>query len=125
MSSKNSSTTISWPGSGMTPITGTVRCDARSARYSRRRAVGDVDERGDALDDVRRLLRGQLGLNRQRHGFQRGTLAFRERARRVTEIREALLQVHRNGVIDFGSDAAALQVCLQRIAVRDADDVLV
>src|SRR6266404_8099348 len=82
-------------------------------------------ERSDAVHHVGLLLRGQLGVHRQRHGLVRGPLGFGKVAGPVSQVTEALLEVKGHGVVDLGADALRGEELPQRVALRGADDELV
>src|SRR5437773_11056021 len=72
------------------------------------------------------LLRGgQLPINRDREALAGRPFGVRKIAAAMAEIREARLQMERHGIVDLGPDAETVQVPLERIALRRADDELV
>src|SRR5205085_2684361 len=84
------------------------------------------EEASDGLDDVSLLLFGQLREHRERERLVGGGLGAGEVALAVAEVGEALLEVHRHGVVDLRADAARLEVLDERVAARrrgDAYDV--
>src|SRR5207249_3321934 len=111
-------TTAIWPGLGMTPITRLrLRCRIRwcTDESTRDLAGHGLDGRirrqeiADALDDILSLRARELGMDRQSERLFGRAFALGERADFVPERLEALLKVHRNGVIDFGSDTLPFQ----------------
>lgn len=86
-----------------------------------------LEEAADGLDDVVLLVFSQFGEHRQRECFAGGAFGFGEVAFLVAEVAEAVLQVERDGIMNFGADAVLCEVRGERVAlaVGDADDVLV
>jgi len=82
-------------------------------------------EFSDAVDHVAGTLFGELGLNGQRERLPGRSFALGKSAGAIPEIREALLHVHRHGIVDLRADAARLEVGLQLIPMGNTDDVLV
>src|SRR2546426_4122956 len=66
------------------------------------------EERADTLDYIAGLALGEFWVHGKREGFARGTLAFRERAYRVAQIRKTLLEMHGHRVVDLRSDTLLL-----------------
>ena len=61
----------------------------------------------------------------QRERVVGARFADREISLLVAQVRKALLQVHRNGIVDLCSDTRRLQMRLQLVAPLAADDELV
>src|SRR5215813_8610231 len=95
-----------------------------STRRPRRSMSGPPVERGDALHDVRLLLRRQLGVDRKREDLAGGTLGFGEVARLVPQVMEALLEMEGHWVVDLGADPVGGEELPQRLPPRRADDEL-
>src|SRR5207302_1468792 len=68
---------------------------------------------------------GQLREHRKREHFPGGPLRLGQAAGLVAQMREAVLQVERQRIIDRAPDALALEVRLQLVATLDAHGVLV
>jgi hypothetical protein len=77
-----------------------------------------IQELANRADDEPLLLVGELGVKRQRNGLTRGGFGVGKITRRVTQRREARLQVERDGVVDLGADLARREIVAQRVADR-------
>src|SRR5260370_30916993 len=73
-------------------------------------------ESTDRLDDVVELGVLELGIDREREHFAAGALRYREAARRIAQVAEAVLQMERDRVVHGAPDPGALQVRLQLVA---------
>ena len=89
------------------------------------RLYAKVSAKAITLHDASGLRVRELRVHWQRQRLVRGRFPLGERAGWVAQVREALLQMHRDGVIDFRSDALLLERGFQLIAPRHADHVLV
>src|SRR5262245_65001004 len=81
-------------------------------------------EGGHGVDDVFLLLRRQLGIDGDRHHFQRRTPRLLAVLRAIAELLEALLHVQRDRIVDLGPDAGAGQVAPEVVTPGRAQDVL-
>src|SRR4029078_1037064 len=78
------------------------------------------------VDDVSLLGLVKLRIHRQRDSFSSRALRLRKCSFFVAEITETFLPVKGDRVINFGTDAALLQMFHQRIAMTwDANHILV
>src|SRR5207244_918317 len=80
---------------------------------------------GDGVDHGRLLSSGQLAEDWQREAGIGGALRVRKIAAAVAEVCEAALEVERDGIVDFVSDAALVEMPLQRVAIGRLDDELI
>src|SRR5712671_1947776 len=75
--------------------------------------------------DVFELLARQFRVDWQRQCFARRRFRFREVAQPVPQARKAFLQMQRHRIINLRADAGRLEMGLELVALRRADDVLV
>src|SRR3954468_4115347 len=87
---------------------------ARMQEGRRRRSCAEVRvHRGHDLVELRSR---QLGIDRQRQHFLRGTLALRALPLLVAEVGEARLEMERKRVVDGAAHASRLERGLEQVA---------
>src|SRR5439155_8443125 len=81
----------------------------------------------DRLNDELLLRLLELGVDRQGERSARRSLGFGEVTNPVSQIREALLKVERDGIVNFSADPTSSQMLSQRFAILapHPDDELV
>src|SRR5579872_4158659 len=82
-------------------------------------------ESSNGVDDFIELRSRQLGIDRQGQDFLRGAFRLGAASFLVPDVREARLQVQREGIVDRVADAACLEGGLQIVAAVGPDGVLI